>query len=88
MSKPNPDQELISREELQARLDAVLSRCSDCQGYRIEAIQLFPPGLIEHSNWRIAPPLDANGVRDRSPCWQAIHQEVRQLQRRYKLPWP
>lgn len=88
MAIPNPDQELISRDELQRKLDAVLGRHGECGGFRIDAIQVFAPGLIMGTNWRIAPPLDANGERHRSPCWQAILQEVQALQKRYKLPWP
>lgn len=87
-ARPNPEQELISKAELQAMLDALMARHGQCAGYRIDAIQVFAPGLIEDTNWRISPPLDAAGERQRSPCWLAIVAEVRRLQKRYKLPWP
>lgn len=87
-ARPNPDQLLISRAELQEMLDALLALHGECAGYRIDAIHVFAPGLIEDTNWRISPPLDATGERLRSPCWLAIVREVRRLQKQYRLPWP
>ena len=69
-------------------LEAVLARHDECRAYRIDQLQVFAPGLIMGTNWRIGPPVDAAGERTRSACWLAILEEVKALQLRYKLPWP
>lgn len=87
-STPNAAQQVISRDELMEKLKAVLQRHPVCHGYHIDKVQVFAPGMIMGSNWRISPPLDASGEREHSPCWLAIVKDVRELQQRYKLPWP
>ena len=87
-SAPKLTQETISREALMAKLQAIMDAHPECHGYRIDQLQVFPPGLIMGTNWRIAPPLDGSDERSRSPCWLAMLKEVQALQQRYKLPWP
>ena len=82
---PPLTQEVISREALMEKLQAVMDRHAECRGFRIDAIQGFPPGIIIGTNWRIAPPLDAQGERSRSPCWLAMLAEVQALQKQYRL---
>lgn len=87
-SAPKLTQETLSRDALQAKLQAIMDAHPECHDYRIDQLQVFAPGLIMGTNWRIAPPLDPSGERTRSPCWLAMLKEVQDLQRRYKLPWP
>ena len=87
-STPILTQPVISREELMQKLEAVMAGHDECRAYRIDQLQVFAPGLIMGTNWRIGPPLDSNGERTRSPCWLAMLKEVQALQRQHKLPWP
>jgi hypothetical protein len=87
-SAPKLDQPVIPREDIMRELEAVLARHDECKGYRVDAVQVFAPGLIIGTNWRIGPPLNAQGERERSPCWLAVVEEVKALQKRYKAPWP